>query len=351
MSDITGEVTRRAAGPAGLAGIRRRAVGATPESLVAVGRLEGHPDSPVVIRPGVDGVRLGEWLAANRAAVDEHLLRAGAILFRGFGVGSPEEFQETVQQLHPELLDYTYRSTPRTQVKGSVYTSTEYPADQSIPFHNEMSYTRVWPMRIAFCSLVVAEEGGATPIADSRRVYARLDPALRDRFARLGVMYVRNYGGGVDLPWQEVFQTRDRSAAEEFCRANGIEWEWRSGDRLRTRQVCQAVATHPRSGEAVWFNQAHLFHVSSLAPAVRDMLLAEFGVDELPRNTYYGDGAPIEDDALRAIRGAWEAEGIRFPWERGDLLLLDNMLMAHARDPFRGPRKVVVAMADSSAAH
>ncbi len=28
------------------------------------------------------------------------------------------------------------------------------------------------------------------------------------------------------------------------------------------------------------------------------------------------------------------------------MILLDNMLVAHARDPFEGPRKIVVAMGD-----
>ncbi len=34
------------------------------------------------------------------------------------------------------------------------------------------------------------------------------------------------------------------------------------------------------------------------------------------------------------------------PWQEGDILLIDNMLAAHARSPFTGPRKVLVAMAD-----
>src|SRR6185295_11544764 len=114
-------------------------------------------------------------------------------------------------------------------------------------------------------------QGGETPIADSRKVYARIDPAIRERFiAKGGVKYVRNYGTGIDLPWQEVFQTDDKAQAEHYCQKAGITFEWRGPDWLRTSQVCQAVATHPKTGDVVWFNQAHLFHVSSLPPAIRD---------------------------------------------------------------------------------
>ncbi len=320
---------------------------AAHDSRIETGRLPGYPDAPVVVRPVADGIDLTEWAAANRAFIDGALASAGGILFRGFGMSDVDEFQRFMQSLSSEMLQYTYRSSPRTQVKGSIYTSTEYPSDQTIPFHTEMSYTASWPMKIGFLSLVVAETGGETPIADSRVVYERMDPAVRERFEKEGVMYVRNYTPWMDLPWQDVFQAETREEVDAFCRDAGIEAEWVDDDHLRTRQVCQGVETHPVTGEKVWMNQAHLFHVTSLGEAVSEMLLEEFGEENVPRNTYYGDGSPIGGDALRAIREAYDSAAIVFPWERGDILLLDNMLMAHARSPFTGPRKVVVGMADS----
>jgi alpha-ketoglutarate-dependent taurine dioxygenase len=193
---------------------------------------------------------------------------------------------------------------------------------------------------------VSASEGGATPLADSREVYRRIAPALRERFARKRVMYVRNYGNGLDLPWQEVFATSDRRAVESFCRRAGISWEWKDDGELRTRQVCQAVAVHPQTGATVWFNQAHLFHVSNLEPSVREGLLAVFEADELPRNAFYGDGTPIEPSALAEVREVYRELALEFAWQAGDVLLLDNMLVAHGRAPFRGARKVLVAMAE-----
>jgi alpha-ketoglutarate-dependent taurine dioxygenase len=49
---------------------------------------------------------------------------------------------------------------------------------------------------------------------------------------------------------------------------------------------------------------------------------------------------------MDALRAAYEAETVTFDWERGDVLLVDNMLTSHARSSFRGPRRVLVAMAD-----
>jgi alpha-ketoglutarate-dependent taurine dioxygenase len=323
--------------------MRRKSV-TSSEELVRTRAFETGP-LPLVVEPAVPGVELKSWAGARQEWLDQQLHTHGGVLFRGFDIGPVERFEEVMRAVWGDLLDYSYRSTPRTQVSGKVYTSTEYPADQSIPMHNEQSYTRNWPMRIAFYSVKCAETGGETPIADSRRVLQRLDPALVRRFEEKGVMYVRNYGSGLDLSWQNVFQTEDPADVEAFCRRSGIEFEWRPNGGLRTRQVCQGVETHPVTGERVWFNQAHLFHISSVPSPLRERLLADLAADELPRNTFYGDGTPIEDETLAQIRAAFDAEEIAFPWEQGDLLMLDNMLAAHARKPFSGTRRVVVGMA------
>jgi alpha-ketoglutarate-dependent taurine dioxygenase len=96
----------------------------------------------------------------------------------------------------------------------------------------------------------------------------------------------------------------------------------------------------------VWFNQAHLFHVSGLSSELRDVLRDLVEPEDLPRNVYYGDGRPLEDDLLDEVRGVLDEVRVAFPWQADDILMLDNMLVAHARAPFEGPRKIVVAMAE-----
>ncbi|ABX04519.1 MAG TPA: TauD/TfdA family dioxygenase [Herpetosiphon sp.] len=331
----------------GQLGAGRRSVSVSQESLIKSQPLLSDSALPLLVTPAVEGLNLITWANSHRPFIETNLAQHGGILFRNFNIKTLEEFQRFVSEMSNELLEYTYRSTPRSKVSGNIYTSTEYPADQSIPLHNEMSYTTSWPMKIWFCCLIAPQQQGETPIADSRRIYQRLDPAIRDRFAEKKVMYVRNYGEGIDLSWENVFQTDNKADVEEFCRLNQIDFEWKSGNRLRTRQVCQAVAKHPKTNEMVWFNQAHLFHVTSLPAAVRDMLLAEFNDEDLPRNTYYGDGSPIEPEVLAEIRHVLDQETVMFPWQEGDVLMLDNMLVAHARSPFVGPRKIVVGMAES----
>ena len=313
---------------------------------VSIRPLRNDGSLPLLIEPKSSQVHLIEWAKSNRADLERLLVECGGILFRGFAMNETEQFEQLIEALSSNLLDYTYRSTPREIVSGKIYSSTEYPAHQTIPLHNENSYTQNWPMKIWFFSCICATSGGETPIADSRRVYERIPADVRKRFERNGVMYVRNYGSGFDLPWPEVFQTNDRAQVEEFCADAGIQFEWSSEDRLHTRQVCQAVAKHPVTGEKVWFNQAHLFHVSRLQEELREAMLTIFAEEDLPRNVYFGDGTAIHAEDLDTISAAYEQEKVVFPWQAGDLLLLDNMLAAHGRNPFTGKRQVVVGMAE-----
>lgn len=313
----------------------------------AVGRLDADTALPVVVTP-TEPLPLAGYQDDIDRATGAYLSTVGGILFRGFPVDSAADFEAMVKRISPDLASYEFGSTPRSQVHNQIYTSTEYPPHQHIPLHNEQAYTTEWPMKIWFYCAQASPEGGYTPIADSREVYRHVPARIRERFVEKGVMYVRNYGNGLDVPWTKVFNTMDRGVVERFCRAAGITYEWKPDGELRTRQVCQAVAVHPRTNEAVWFNQAHLFHVSNLEPAVREALLSVVSEADLPRQACYGDGTPIDTAVLDEIRDVYRCHAVQFPWQRGDVLMLDNMLAAHGRTPFKGPRKILVAMAESS---
>ena len=330
---------------------QRRRVSLNTETLVQTTPLQPSSALPLLVQPTQAELSLTDWICHHQATITQWLHHHGGVLFRGFQMAGVEGFGTFIRAIAHPPMPYTYRSTPRTQVQGSVYTSTEYPANRAIPLHNEMAYARQWPLRIAFYCVQPATEGGETPIADSRRILKRIDPAVRMRFQEQGVLYVRNYGGGLDLPWQEVFQTEDRSDVEAYCKQAQIECTWSNGDQLQTRQVCQAIAHHPHTGEAVWFNQAHLFNINTLDPTVRANLLASVAADQVPRNTYYGNGEEITPDVLEMIHQAFTAEAILFPWQAGDVLLLDNMLATHGRQPFSGTRKVLAGMGDPWESH
>jgi alpha-ketoglutarate-dependent taurine dioxygenase len=329
------------------AGADRPAAGIFLDDEVAAAPLFDGGLLPLVVRPRRADLPLVDWAGSHRGVVEDLLSRHGGILFRGFAVDKPADLEAFIHAVSGEALEYKERSSPRSAVAGRIYTSTDYPPSYAIFLHNENSYQQAWPQKIFFMCQHAAATGGETPIADCRRVLAAIDPQIRDRFAAQGWMYVRNFGDGLGLDWRTVFQTDDKASVERHCRHSGITVEWKSGDRLRTCAVRPAITAHPRTGEPLWFNHATFFHVSTLEPEIREALLAEFDDEsELPANTYYGDGSPIEPATLDHLRSAYLQATVRFPWQQGDLLLLDNMLVAHGRSPFRGERRILVGMSE-----
>jgi alpha-ketoglutarate-dependent taurine dioxygenase len=325
--------------------IRRKAVDLARFNPVRESQMRSDQPLPLMIEPAADQVDLADWARNNRESIEQKLYRHGGILFRGFGLRDPQDFESVAGSICRELYA-EYGDLPREGVAGKVYTSTPYPEDKSILYHNESSHMSRWPSKINFFCVTVAKEGGATPIVDCRKVYKALDPKVRQKFEEQGVMYVRNFSEGLDVSWQRFFGTEDKSVVEESCRKAGMSCEWTAKDSLRIRQRCQAVLRHPVTGEMSFFNQVQLHHVHCLEPAVRQSLLSIFQRQDLPRHVYYGDGSPIEDAVMDHVGEAYESNAVRFQWQAGDMVSLDNMLTAHARDPYVGPRKIVVALGD-----
>jgi alpha-ketoglutarate-dependent taurine dioxygenase len=239
-----------------------------------------------------------------------------------------------------------YGDLPPEETSERIYHSTPYPADKMILFHNESSHLPKWPLRQFFFCVQPAPDRGQTPLLDCRLVAERLDPELLETFERKGLVYVRNFSPGLDVPWQEFFKTEDQAEVERACADEGMECEWREGDSLRIKQASPAVVSHPRTGEKLFFNQVQLHHTYCLDPETRDSLRQLFSEEDMPRNVYFGDGSVIPDEVMEQIGDLYEELCVEFPWQSGDLIAVDNMIVAHARRPFSGPRKILVAMGE-----
>jgi alpha-ketoglutarate-dependent taurine dioxygenase len=305
---------------------------------------DAAPAAPVIIQAGAGPQE--DWLAGNRALLRRTVEEHGAVLIRGLRVTEPAGLSEIAARL--DLTPMTHREgfAARDSYGKNVFSSAEWPPDQPMCMHHENSYQDEFPGLLALACLTPPTSGGVTGLADAALMAAELPADLVESFDRRGWQLVRNYTGMIGVDWREAFGVTDRAAAEQYCRAHGIDFSWRDDGSLTTRQRRPAVLRHPVSGVRTWFNQIAFLNEWTLDPTIREYLLYEFGPDGLPFNTCYGDGEPIDEAIVKTINTTYEKLTVRTPWQAGDVLLVDNVRMAHSREAYEGNRRIAMLLAE-----
>lgn len=285
------------------------------------------------------------WAAEHRAPLTAALRDHGAVLVRGLGIAEPADVAAVARELGGELVRPDREAFARRTALGrGAHSSLEWPPDQPMCMHHELSYALEAPRLLAIGCLTAPATGGVTGLADAEAVLAALPAEITDRFGARGWLLLRSYQELVGVPWQEAFGTADRDEVLAYCAANDISADWRPGGGLRTSQHRPAIVKHPDTGRPCWFNQVAFLNEHTMDPAVRDYMVVEFGPHGLPFTTRHGDGDPIDPRTIAVINDVYEAATVREPWRTGDLLLVDNIRTAHSREPYTGRREIALAM-------
>ena len=305
--------------------------------------VDVRPGKPPMLRVAAidDGPR---WAAEHRDALRAAVVQHGSLVVRGLGLRDVAGTEAVFRQLG-SLMTEREAFAPRRTYSDGVYSASKWPPNQHMCMHHELSYTLEFPSLMLFACLIAPTDGGETPLADSPAVLHALPSELVERFERVGWLLIRNYNDDIGASIAEAFGTDDRRTVEGYCRHNAIRFEWQADGALRTWQRRSAVVHHPLTGQQCWFNQIAFLNEWTMDPEVRDYLVDTYGEDGLPFNTRFGNGDPIGADVVQLIDEVYEANTTRERWQAGDLMLLDNVRTAHARESYEGPREVLVAMA------
>jgi alpha-ketoglutarate-dependent taurine dioxygenase len=291
------------------------------------------------------------WYNTHADFIEKTLLEKGAILFRGTGADTVPGFEELTGSISEKFRNYVDGNYPRRNLQGHVYISTEYDPKYDITLHNELSYSVKWPSKLFFGCIIPPGSGGETPLADSREICRIMNPDLLEELETRKVRYVRNLHGGEGMgpSWQQTFETTDRNVVEAHCREMAIDFEWKKNGGVKLIHVRPATRLHPVTGERVWFNQVDQYHPSHFIPEIYEALMLVTGGDEeqLPLYASYGDGARISDSTIKEIIDTIDKAVVIRPWEKGDFVILENMLVAHGRKSYTGDRQIVVSMASN----
>lgn len=318
---------------------------------------------PLVIEPSDSNLTFGMFLKLikdNQKSIKDKILTHGGVLFRNFPVESAQEFEEVIKTLDlGGFIDYIGGDSPRNKITEHVYTSTEAPPSIKIPLHNELSFVKNHPKHIYFFCEIPPQVNGETIIADARKIYRSVEPEVRDRFISHGLKYVSCYYDKSALmdfinslqpshkSWHQVFESESKDDVEEKCRANEFGFQWNKNDWLQISQKRPAVMEHAETKENIWFNQVHLYDFNPRLLGLWRYVAAK--IFYMPKHmrlheVFFSDGTSIPKDDIYHVLDVLDANTIYFPWKKGDLLVLDNVLSMHGRAPFKGKRRVLTAM-------
>jgi alpha-ketoglutarate-dependent taurine dioxygenase len=283
------------------------------------------------------------WVKDNLDAINEKILKHGGILLRGTGLEELSCFEAISNIILKEILKYEGGITPRTQLSPFVYTSTDYDQNKPIPLHNECAYDTKWPDKILFFCIQPAERGGETILADSKKILKHIGEDIYKLLKNNNLVYVRHYNEKNGSHWKNAFRCKTVYELIKILNKKKIQYNWDENQQNLTTFISKkGIIQHPTTKEDVWFNQVILFNPQFKAVTVDHSPPRE---TSLPiRDIYFENGMTINKRIFSTIKETYDKCEIRFTWEKGDLLILDNMLMSHGRSPYEGNRKIVVSM-------
>ena len=326
-------------------------------------RLITKQKLPLVVEPSDPNITLKESLSLlheHNEFFKSNLLNHGGLLFRNFPIHDVEGFSELVKALDTgKFISYIGGDSPRNIVKDGIYTSTEAPPSVKIPLHNELSFVNKYPSHIYFYCQVAPEKDGQTILGDARQIFKAVDPNVRDKFVKRKLKYTSAYYNKSALmdfvnklqpshkSWHQVFETDDKKEVERLCRENDFKLVWNKNDWLQISQTRPAIMQHAVTGEDVWFNQAHLYDFNPRLLGIWRYLAAKlFYIRPYTKlhEVAFADGSAIPLEDLYHIMDVLDQNTLYFPWQKGDVLVLDNVLSMHGRATFHGKRRILTAM-------
>ena len=330
----------------------------------------GDHKLPLVIKPinedQANVAFLLHYLQEKNALIKEQLLKTGAILLRGFGVTEVDDFAQVVNHCDlGNLYNYDKCAVVRKKIKEGMYTSIIGPPALNVPLHNEKSYSADFPSHIYFNCVTPAKKGGNTPLLDGQKLWQSLPEQLKQKLDK-GIIYRRKFytkglrwkifqffsEGQLGFLWEHLLGTNNKKKASQLLKEQGYTFKWLPrGAGLITELLLPAYRMHPETGESVWFNQSshnnYYYNIRHEATNAIKNSLFKFVLSQrrfMAVVTFYGDGEPLTKSDADILSNLMQKAKISIPWQKGDVLVIDNYRCLHGKEPHVGERLILASM-------
>ncbi|KAH8679602.1 hypothetical protein BGZ60DRAFT_524818 [Tricladium varicosporioides] len=331
---------------------------------------------PLALAPSSQNISINDLIESVKhlgrtGRISNLLTQHGAIYFSNLGLSTAEEFSQFASAFGWTPHEDIGNPVRRTIHAFNVATANEGPNTEPVYPHNEFGLSPHYPAYVLFYCFSEPETGGETPINNSVVLYDELKkqfPEFIEEVEKKGVKYqlfypntpqedttsagtsvLQSYGKNV-LDTDTVEETRQK-VETEIARLPTATWRWENqseknplGD-LRVFQILPATRRHEQTGRAAFFNNVISRYLNAIkAGSLEPPYLNKKGKLQPP--AFYGDGSVIPHQYMDlAVKIVADTRSL-VSWKRGDVLLIDNHAVQHAREPWTGPRKLLASLWD-----
>ena len=285
-----------------------------------------------IITPKRANKNLNNYLVKHKNYILQQTFVFGAILFRDW---SPTSLEDVTNSLSLVSYDMSGSAAPRTKISNGIYTSNDAPPDATIPFHHELGQRKDPPSYILFQCRIPASCDGYTPIVDSRKIvkWFMTKYPEESKLIEKGVRYKRvmptnsDKSSPIGRSWKDTFGVTSDIDMPKMS-PDGTTYRWlQNGDLETTSTPISGIRMNERTGVSTFVNS---------------IVAARLGWNDVRNNgenaVTYSDGTTIEKSLALDIENQMQKKSIKFKWQKGDILLIDNSVMMHSRSTFSGER-------------
>lgn len=288
-------------------------------------------------------------------AFTKKLARHGTLLFRGLPIHTAEDFSKFAHAFGYKPHEIIGIVVDRPLLAANVAPANEAPKEVLIYNHNESPQVPHAPEYIFFYGYRAPKSGGESPISSSLELFNRAQREIPDFITEVAekgvlskVLYKteKQYEGGstlrqafgkeiVDGDDEPTKRKKIEAQIARYGRGNHTTWEWTDDGLLLTHRL-PVIRTQPDT------NLPTLF--TGLASYWKRIQTDEVGRKNVTKQVY-GDGTEIPEKYLAHLAKITDEIRVLHRWQQGDVLVYDNIISQHGREPWQGEQSDRIVLA------
>ncbi|KAJ5194328.1 Taurine catabolism dioxygenase TauD/TfdA [Penicillium cf. griseofulvum] len=325
-----------------------------------------HPKNtviPLALRPTKTDAKVSldavvetiKSLQEKDGILTKKLARHGTLLFRNLPIHNAEDFSKFAHTFGYKPHEIIGIVVDRPLLALNVAPANEAPKEVLIYSHNESPQVPHAPEYIFFYGHHAPSNGGESPISSSLELFNRAQqeiPEFIGELAEKGVLskvtyrVEKQYEGGSTLKQafgkeiqdgddEETKRRKVEAQIVRYGRGEHTTWEWTDDGLVLTHRL-PVIRTQPGTNLPTLFTGlAAYWKRTQFDNEVRKKVTQQL----------FGDGTPIPDKYLAHLARITDEIRVLHRWQEGDVLVYDNIIAQHGREPWQGEQSDRVIMA------